>query len=211
VLCRRWAELVERRNAGLFVRIGGIPTDLNSGIVDAVENPPPGFVSRHVFEPSDMALRLSEVRWFGANGQGPSLLDVTPSVVWLSSWDEALKASELPEWEDATLEAQNQLTLWLHLNAHADYQTWNERARRLKTELLPGLSAAWAPHEAERAWSQSFKGSLEWNILGAAMENEYLETGHPAMFFLELLTIYEAGHVPCGWEGRWPDGRLLVY
>ena len=193
------------------VRFGGIPTDLNSGLIDAVEHPPPGFVSRYVFEPSDMAHRLSQVRWFSSIGQGPSSLDVTPPLAWLSSWDEALKASERREWEDATLEAQNQLTLWLHLNAHADYQSWNERALRIKAELLPRLSPAWAPHEAKRPWSQSFKDSLEWNIIGAAVENEYLETGHPAVFFLELLTVYEAGHVPCGWDGRWPDGRLLIY
>jgi hypothetical protein len=151
------------------------------------------------------------VRWFHAVGRGPSSLEVTPPLVWVSSWADALKADEQSGWEDATLEAQNQLTLWLHLNARADYQSWNERALRLKADLLPRLSLAWAPHEARLAWPPSFKSSLEWNILGAAMENEYLETGHQALFFLELLRIYEAGHVPCGWEGRWPDGRLLVY
>ncbi len=202
---------MERRKSGLFVQIGGIPTDLNSGLVDAVVHPPSGFASRRAFGRSDIARRLSMVRWFSAAGQGPSLLDVTPSLVWLSSWAEALKASELPEWDDATLEARNQLTLWLHLNARAEYQSWNERAGRIKTELLPSLWQAWAPHDARLAWPESFKHSLEWNLLGAAMENEYLETGHPAVFFLELLTIYEAGHVPCGWEGRWPEGRLLVY
>lgn len=202
---------MEPRESGAFIRLGGILTDLNSGMVDAIEHPPAGFASRCLFQPSDMAGRLSEVRWFHSAGRGPSSLEVTPSLVWLSSWDEALKADELPEWEDATLEAQNQLTMWLHMNAPADYQSWNERAQRLKADLLPRLSPAWAPHDARPAWPASFKSSLEWNILGAAMENEYLETGHPALFFLELLTIYEAGRVPCGWEGRWPNGKLLVY
>ncbi len=211
MLCRRREGLVEPRKTGAFVRLGGVLTDLNSGIVDAIEHPRPGFMSRCLFHPSDIEDRLADVRWFHAAGRGPSSLEVTPSVVWLSSWAEALRADEQPEWEDATLEAQNQLTMWLHLNARTDYQSWNERAIRLKADLLPRLSLAWAPHEARQAWPRSFKSSLEWNILGAAMENEYLETGHPAHFFLELLTIYEAGHIPCGWEGRWPDGRLLVY
>ena len=43
------------------------------------------------------------------------------------------------------------------------------------------------------------------------MENSYLNGGHKVFFFLELLTVYEAGHFPCGWEGEWPKGRLVVY
>jgi hypothetical protein len=43
------------------------------------------------------------------------------------------------------------------------------------------------------------------------MENSYLQSGHSAFFFLELLTVYESGHFPCGWQGEWPQGKLLVY
>ena len=41
--------------------------------------------------------------------------------------------------------------------------------------------------------------SVQWDILGALMENSYLGTaGHKAFFFLEMLMVYEAGHFPCG-------------
>jgi hypothetical protein len=53
--------------------------------------------------------------------------------------------------------------------------------------------------------------SVQWDILGALMENSYLGSGHKAFFFLELLLIYEAGHFPCGWEGEWPHGMVRVY
>jgi hypothetical protein len=43
------------------------------------------------------------------------------------------------------------------------------------------------------------------------MENAYLGSGHSCFFFLELLTVYEAGHFPCGWVGDWPRGKLVVY
>jgi len=46
--------------------------------------------------------------------------------------------------------------------------------------------------------------------LGALMGNSYLDTHHPAHFFLELLWVYEAGHFPCGWLGDWPSGKLIV-
>jgi hypothetical protein len=43
------------------------------------------------------------------------------------------------------------------------------------------------------------------------MQNSYLQSGNSAFFFLELLTVYESGHFPCGWQGEWPQGKLLVY
>lgn len=52
--------------------------------------------------------------------------------------------------------------------------------------------------------------SVQWDLLGALMENSFKGSGHAAFFFLELLTVYEAGHFPCGWRGNWPQGELLV-
>jgi hypothetical protein len=43
------------------------------------------------------------------------------------------------------------------------------------------------------------------------MENAYLDCNHNSFFFLELLTVYEAGHLPCGRRGRWPEGKLVVF
>jgi hypothetical protein len=58
---------------------------------------------------------------------------------------------------------------------------------------------------------KDFVDSVSWDILGAAMEDQYLPEGHSSFFFLELLLIYEAGRVPCGWRGTWPTGTLLAY
>jgi hypothetical protein len=35
------------------------------------------------------------------------------------------------------------------------------------------------------------------------------EAGSP--FFERLLNIYQSGAWPCGWEGRYPEGKLIVY
>jgi hypothetical protein len=43
------------------------------------------------------------------------------------------------------------------------------------------------------------------------MENAYMTSKHGSYFFLELLTVYEAGHFPCGWRGEWPSGSLVLY
>ena len=35
-----------QKGKGLIVKIGGIPVDLNAGMIEAVTNPPPGFASK---------------------------------------------------------------------------------------------------------------------------------------------------------------------
>lgn len=54
--------------------------------------------------------------------------------------------------------------------------------------------------------------STRMNLLNAIREDYYGDIALPHHFFTELLMVYEAGHLPCGWEnGEWPEGRLLVY
>jgi hypothetical protein len=158
-----------------------------------------------------MKTRLGAVPWFSGCGNRPVPLVLTPEVVWVADWAAAAAAEARPEWEDATLEAQNQLTVWLHEHAFDRYQGWNEHVERFKTDVLAELEPRWRAYQQAEHLGDWFLHSLRWNVLGAGMENEYLPCGHRAFFFLELLDVYEAGRYPCGWEGTWPRGRLLVY
>jgi hypothetical protein len=202
---------VERPKDGLYVNLGGHLVDLQSGMLDAVRNPPAGFVSDRTFVQTDISARLKAIPWFTRCGEPPVPLDVTPPTSWVPDWQAASVAHAQPEWEDATLEAQNQLTLWLHVNAPEAYLGWNEHVRRFKAEELAGLEPAWRAYQLERGLDDGFLHSLQWNVLGALMANHYLPLGHTAFFFLELLRVYEAGRFPCGWEGAWPRGRLVIH
>jgi hypothetical protein len=73
------------------------------------------------------------------------------------------------------------------------------------------MDKALVPFQAKHGLDIALVHSVRWDILGALMENAYLRSGHSAFFFLEMLTVYEAGRFPCGWQGEWPKGRLLVY
>jgi len=81
-----------------------------------------------------------------------------------------------------------------------------------KAAVLDSLTLEkWVPYQEEHSLDVAVVYSAEWNILAALMENSYLESGHQCFFFLELLWVYEAGHFPCGWRGKWPQGKLVVY
>jgi hypothetical protein len=67
------------------------------------------------------------------------------------------------------------------------------------------------PFREANALDVKFVHSVRWNVLAALMENAYIDCDHGAFFFHELLTVYQAGHLPCGWIGAWPEGKLVVY
>src|SRR5262245_3887333 len=97
---------------GLWVNVGGAPVDLNAGTIEAVTNPPPGFVSKHSFVETDVTSRLNSINWFTHCGERLAL-DLTMETEQARSWAQAIESCKAPAWENAQLEAQNQLTLWL--------------------------------------------------------------------------------------------------
>ncbi len=196
---------------GVRVNLGGIPVDLNAGMIEAVTNPPPGFLSKHRFVETDVAARVNSINWFARGGERLAP-DLTMETEQVGGWVQAIESCKAPAWENAQLEAQNQLTLWLHLNDRPSYRRWNEIVVAHKDTVLNRLTReVLAPFQAKHNLDIALVRSVQWDILGALMENSYLRSGHSAFFFLELLTVYEAGHFPCGWKGEWPKGTLLVY
>jgi hypothetical protein len=196
---------------GLWVNIGGGPVDLNAGMIEAVTNPPPGFVSKHKFVASDVASRVNSIDWFAHCGESLAL-GLSMETEKITGWAQAIKSCKKGAWENVELEAQNQLTLWLHLNDRPNYQRWNEIVVAQKNAVVnPLTEKVLAPFRAKHNLDMAFVHCVQWDILGVLMENSYLGSGHASFFFLELLTIYEAGHFPCGWKGDWPKGTLLVY
>ncbi|OON69090.1 hypothetical protein B0919_10290 [Hymenobacter sp. CRA2] len=126
-------------------------------------------------------------------------------------------------WENFTLEAQNRLTVFLHLKHNRQYQNWNTLVDAYKQELqfLPPLAQRFAT--ANDLEPLPFAHDCQWIFLGLCMENHYSQLdARVPITFQRFLPLYEAGHVPCGWEGEAPEesgcramdfsaGTLLVY
>lgn len=170
-----------------------------------------GFVSKHMFAPTDLSGRIKAIHWFSRCGE-PLALDLSMEIESVCSWSAAMEACQSPAWENIELEASNQLTMWLHQNHRERYQDWNDIVDRHKTELIgPLVNEKIVPFQLARGLDITIVHSTSWDVLGALMENSYLDTHHPAHFFLELLWVYEAGHFPCGWLGDWPRGKLIAF
>jgi hypothetical protein len=56
----------------------------------------------------------------------------------------------------------------------------------------------------------AFVDTVDWDILHVCMEAEYADV-YPPGFFASQAFWYVQGHFPCGWEGEFPAGRLVLY
>ncbi len=130
-----------------------------------------------------------------------------------ANWGQVCQLSGRPEWEQAELEARNQLTEYLayhHPDADRQWNDVTDRARQfLESELTPAFKRSL--RSALGATPKSLVDTMQWDVLAALMEDAYADLD-PPRFFTHLLTIYLAGHIPCGWEGgSFPEGTLIVY
>ena len=168
------------------------------------------FVSKHTFTNTDVAARLKAIDWFAKCGE-PVKLDLTMPVVQVTSWEEAADSCQERESKSSRLQAQNQLSGWLHVHAHAEFQEWNDRVDEHNRILAPVVEKRWKPFFESRNLPVKLLHATDWNVGSALTEESYLNTGHRCFFFHELLLVYEAGHFPCGWIGEWPEGKLVIY
>jgi len=148
---------------------------------------------------------LEEKEWFANVGKRDS-----ERVVFVSSWDEAIKSCQDEAWVDLCQDAANQYRARLAERNKERFREWNERVRELKNVTVPLVIRKTQKVVEENGLSKDFVDAVQWDILHLCMEAEYADV-FPAGFYASQAYWYVNGHFPCGWKGRFPDGKLLVY
>jgi len=154
--------------------------------------------------------KISNINWF-SNCGNPVSIEVLLNIVYVSNWVEAKKHYTDPIWEDVTLEARNNLTEFLHNKYINDYINWNKVTDEAKTFLENSIKPKIIKFKDENNLDKIFVDCVMWDLLGAIMEFHYRKCKNRPEFFGKLLKIYENGNFPCGWEGNYPKGKLIVY
>lgn len=65
--------------------------------------------------------------------------------------------------------------------------------------------------DLEDSFRQEISFSIRGDMLGIAMETEFADVSLGNFYTSKILKWYENGHFPCGWEGIYPEGKLIVY
>lgn len=157
-----------------------------------------------------MAL-LKNINWFSHCGKEETL-KIGRTYRFVSNHSEMLRRIAETEWENYTLEQENELTSYLS-NHHRDaYRFWNQHCITIKEEIFPDLFE----HIKEKYrqyfsdMEQEVLNDLQWNILGILLADIYSEY-YRSDFSEDLLEIYRSGHIPCGISDENGDTIRMLY
>ncbi|QDT65182.1 hypothetical protein [Calycomorphotria hydatis] len=150
--------------------------------------------------------KLNEIEWFSMVGKRAD-----SSVTECEGWDQAVKLVTSREWQRVRLNRINALTNFLHENHNARYQEWNTIVGDITpcVEKLLGEKVD-LTKIVKKGGRKKFFVEIRLMIEGACIEAEYSDLVPPG-FYTDLAEWYLKGHFPCGWEGEYPEGRLIVY
>lgn len=154
---------------------------------------------------NDAVDRLLKIDWFANVGNQCFI----PNVKVAASLNDANFSLSSPDWENVTLEESNEISGYLAVKHTVIFQEWNQLAKDAKVfwkdELLKKI-----PH-LDGFDNVLFLQCIEWDVIHYLIEDAYKDKIKKPLFFDSLIHIYESGHMPCGWDGVWPNGKLVVY
>lgn len=148
---------------------------------------------------------LETVHWFGNAGvRDNDLSEVT------TSWDDAIVSCRSRRWQDLKLDATNQYSLRLLERSRQRYNRWNDVVNQLKpfTEAL--VDDRLRACALDQQIVVQIVGDLRWDMLHLAIEAEYADVFPPG-FYAGLSYWYTTGHFPCGYNGPFPGGRIVIF
>jgi hypothetical protein len=131
-------------------------------------------------------------------------------VVALSSWSEAIQRCASIEWENFCLEAANQYRERLIERSAERFRQWNDIVIALKKKTIPFVKRKIEAIVRANGLPPVFESTVQWDILHLCMEAEYADV-YPPGFYASQGYWYVRGRFPCGWEGDFPNGRLVIY
>jgi len=158
-----------------------------------------------------MALR--DIRWLQRVGE-PWLepgLEIEPlgGVTVVKSWDASLTIfNDFPRYNiNGVLQAPCDRIDPIFVRL-PERQTWWEKAREEAKRYT--MLTGWAPKSLDQEHRELLFENL-WEYVSMLLAEIIASPEAECTYFREQLTWFHAGHLPCGWDGDWPNGRMRVF
>lgn len=154
------------------------------------------------------ARHLLALPWLESAGQ--ALQD--PDVTLVHSWKAALACCESSERDDMLVDTHNEMTQAISALRGDQWfgRNWNKMAEELREVVLKPVDSIVRRVTEEKGLPRIIADDISWCMIHACFEvelSDYIETS----FYRDHVKWYERGHFPCGWDGEYPEGRLIVY
>jgi hypothetical protein len=161
---------------------------------------------------SDIITELESIQWFNNCGKKFEK-SINFKVKVLGSWDEVIQKYTDPYWEEVSDEEKGILTTHLANKYPQKYHgKWNKLVKEIKQVVEKIIDPQVVDLIQRNNLNPSLLDCVRWDILHALIVIIYeRERCRPPVFFKQLYEIYKSGHLPCGWDGEWPEGQLTIY
>ena len=135
-------------------------------------------------------------------------------VKYLPDWMGVEKRIGTDEWADDCMDRRNDFTLYLFQNCGDLYDNyWNEEVMLIRekyTSFIVQKIDRYLSEKGLRHLISDVTADIEMNVISILMLEYFSEYFH-SDFFDQMLKIYLAGHIPCGWEGSYSGGKFIIY
>jgi hypothetical protein len=149
--------------------------------------------------------QLERADWFSRVG-----VKDTEAAIVLSSWQDAIQHCSALEWGNLSIEAANQYRERLLERSIERYRQWNTIADEVVKTTVPFVKSRIEAVVQEHNLPKVFEDMVQWDTLHVCMEAEYADVYQPG-YYASQAYWYVKGHFPCGWEGEFPKGKLIIY
>ncbi len=123
-------------------------------------------------------------------------------------YDKAIKSILKTSWSNIILEEQNNLTGYLFKNHREEYNDkWNKQVIINREKLIPPIILILEKKNIHKEIIDDTK----WLLMSILMYDYFSEFGFESELLNQILNIWKSGHLPCGYSGKYPNGKLRVF
>ncbi|WP_338555027.1 hypothetical protein [Paenibacillus sp. KS-LC4] len=154
---------------------------------------------------------IKDIPWFNDCGKVRNL-ELPFDFQYVKDWEEAEAYDEKEEWEEIITNSREALADFVMKKLGYSVRVFNSIVATVRDSAEYSLSVEkLRAIVEENNIKDEFGDTLSWILLNAGIEDAFKEFKGCPTFFREMLEVFKNGHCPCGWEGRWPKGKLFIY
>jgi hypothetical protein len=129
---------------------------------------------------------------------------------WVHSWGDAWKVTQAMNWPLALVMVSDNLLISLSMQDARIVPKWERFKKAIRPVLEPLVKDKTKDPVAKHQLPVEFVRTVHCMIENALAEVEFADMG-ASFVFCELARHYEEGHYPCGWDGDYPSGKVVLF
>lgn len=143
--------------------------------------------------------RLLQINWFTSLGD-KTKISTNHDILFVEDKDIAKQLCENPDWENTTLDAANNVRIYLQNKFKNNHPNWNSLAKEARPFVIDRLIPKILNTPAAKTMGDLFIECVRWDLIHILIVDAYRKQYRENEFYKDQLTIYEAGHFPCGFN-----------